>query len=178
MAAFQMVHDAPGRADHNVRAVFQAGVLSAQGHATAQRDDLDIFFSPRQTADLLRHLVSQLARRAQHHRLHRKTPRIQVGQQSQRKSGGFATAGLGLRNQVFAQQGNRQTGRLNRRHLGVTEQLEVGQSGRRQGQAGEIEGGGGGSHRWIIGLGCLKTSPNSAKVCLKAFQSKGFHDSF
>jgi len=31
--------------------------------------------------------------------------------------------------------------------------LEVGQRGRRQGQAGEIEGGGGGSHPRIIGVG-------------------------
>ena len=136
-----------------MRAVFQAGVLPAQCHTAAQRHHLDVFFSPRQPADLLRHLVGQLARRAQHHRLHRKAPRVQVGQQRQRKSSSFAAAGLGLRNQVFAQQRNRQTGRLNRRHLGVTQQLEVGQRGRRQGQTGKIEGGGGGSHGWIIGAG-------------------------
>ena len=49
-------------------------------------------------------LVGQFARRAQHQRLHGEAPRVQVGQQRQREGGGLAAAGLGLRDQVLAQQ--------------------------------------------------------------------------
>ena len=78
-----------------------------QRHTAAQHHHLDVFFRPRQAADFSGHLVGQLARGAQHHRLHRKTPRIQVGQQRNAEGCRFAAAGLGLGNQVFAQQRNR-----------------------------------------------------------------------
>ena len=128
-----MVHDAAGRTDHDVRAVLQRGGLVAQRHTAAQHHHLDVFFRPRQTADFSGHLVGQLARGAQHHGLHRKTPRIQVGQQRNAEGCRFAAAGFGLGNQVFAEQRNRQARRLNRRHLGVAEPGQVGQHVGRQG---------------------------------------------
>ncbi len=78
--------------------------LSAQRHATAQGHDLDVFFGPRQAADLGRHLVGQLARGAQHQGLHGEAAGVEVGQQGQGKRGGLAAAGAGLGDQVFAQQ--------------------------------------------------------------------------
>ena len=70
LLALQVVHHAAGRADHDVRAVLQARELPAQRHAAAERDHLDVVFGARQAPDLGRHLVGQLARRAQHQRLH------------------------------------------------------------------------------------------------------------
>jgi hypothetical protein len=69
-AALQVVHHAAGRAHHDVRAVLQAGDLAAQRHAAAQGHDLDVVLGARQAADLGGHLVGQLARGAQHQRLH------------------------------------------------------------------------------------------------------------
>ena len=85
----------------------------------------------------VRHLVGQLARGAQHQRLHGEAARVQVGQQRQREGGGLAAAGLGLRDQVLAQQGRRQAGRLDGRHLVVAERCEVLQGGGGQGKSGE-----------------------------------------
>ena len=102
--ARQVVHHAARRAHHDVRAVLQRRELAAQRHAAAQRHDLDVVLGTRQPADLGRHLVGQLARRAQHQRLHREAARVQVGQQRQRESRRLAAAGLGLRDDVLAQQ--------------------------------------------------------------------------
>ena len=135
--ALQQVHDAARCADHDVRAVLQAGALAARGHATAQRHHLDVFLGPRQAANFHRHLVGQLARGAQHHGLHRKPARVELGQQRQRKGGRLAAAGLGLGNQVFAGQRNGQAGGLNGRHGLVAELLQVGQRGGREGERGE-----------------------------------------
>jgi hypothetical protein len=66
VAALQVVHDAPGRAHHHVRAVLQRGTLAAQRNAAAQGDDLDVFLGARQAADFDGHLVGQFARGAQH----------------------------------------------------------------------------------------------------------------
>ncbi len=75
-AALQVIHDAPRRADDDMRAVLQAVHLRPHGGAAAEREDLDVVGCARQTAQLLRHLVGQLARRAQHQRLHGEAARI------------------------------------------------------------------------------------------------------
>jgi hypothetical protein len=67
--------------------------------------DLDVVLGARQPADLLRHLVGQLARRAQHQRLHGKAARVQLGQQGQGEGRRLAAAGLGLGDEVVAGQG-------------------------------------------------------------------------
>ena len=116
VAAFQVIHDAPRCADDDVRAVFQAAPLRSDGRATAQRQHLDVVFKARQSADFLRHLFGQFARRAEHHGLHGKAARVEIGQQGNGEGRRFAAAGLGLRNQVFPAQRDRQAGRLDRRH--------------------------------------------------------------
>ena len=141
-AAFQVVHDAPRRADDDVRAMLQAGQLRAHRRAAAQRQDLDVVFGAGQAAQFLGHLVGQFACRAQHQRLHREAARVQVGQQRQAEGGGLAAAGLGLGDQVMAGQRQRQAGGLDRRHRVVAQLLQVLQRGRRQRQAGEGVGGG------------------------------------
>ena len=135
--ALQVVHDAPRRADHDMGAVLQAGDLRPHGAAAAQGQHLDVVFAARQAANFLAHLVGQLPRWTQHQRLHREAARIQPRQQAQGKCRGLAAAGLGLRDQVVAGQGQRQAGCLDRRHLQVAQLLQVHQRGRCQRQAGE-----------------------------------------
>ena len=123
--ARQMVHHAPRRAHHNMRAVFQRGALTAQRHAAAQGHHFDVVLRPRQTADFGADLVGQFARGAQDQGLHRKPARVEPRQQGQRKGGGFAAAGLRLGNQVLSGQRRGQGGGLDRRHLQITELLQV-----------------------------------------------------
>ena len=120
-----MVHHAPRRAHHNVRAVFQRGALAAQRHTAAQGHHFDVVLRPRQAADFGAHLVGQFARGAQDQSLHRKPARVEPRQQGQRKGGGFAAAGLRLRNQVLPSQRRRQSGGLDGRHLQIAELLQV-----------------------------------------------------
>jgi hypothetical protein len=140
--ALQVVHDAARRADHDVGAVLEAGHLRPHGAAAAQRQYLDVVLAARQAADFLRHLVGQLARRAQHQRLHREAARIELGQQAQGKGRRLAAAGLGLRDQVLAGQRRRQARRLDRRHRMVAKLPQVRQRGRRQRQLveGQVRG--------------------------------------
>jgi hypothetical protein len=150
-AALQVVHDAPRRADDDVRAVFQAGQLRAHRRAAAQRQDLDVVLGAGQAAQLLRHLVGQFARGAQHQRLHREAARVQVGQQRQSEGSRLAAAGLGLGDQVMPGQRQRQAGGLDRRHRRVAQALQVLQRGRWQRQAAEGRAGGGGRWRAVHG---------------------------
>jgi len=102
-----VVDEAARVADDDVRAVLQTVHLRAHGAAAAQRDHFDVVFEARQAADFLRHLLGQFARGAQHHGLHRKAARVEAGEQGQRERGGFAAAGLRLRDQVVPGQCNR-----------------------------------------------------------------------
>jgi len=115
-------------------AVLQARDLRAHRRAAAQRQRLHVVLGAREAPDLLRDLVGQLARRAQHQRLHVEALRIQPGQQREREGGGLAAAGLGLRDQVVAGQRDRQAGGLDRRHRLVAEAGQVleGRGGERQ----------------------------------------------
>jgi hypothetical protein len=115
--------------------------------AAAQSDHLDVFLGARQAADFHGDLVSQLARGAQHHGLHRKPARVELGQQRQRKGGRLSAAGLGLGNQVLARQGDGQAGGLDGGHGRITQLLQVRQCGGREGKRGES------CHAAIIGLG-------------------------
>jgi len=72
-----VIHDTARRANDDVGAVLQAGQLRAHGGAADQGKNLDIVLAARQPADLLRHLVGQFARRAQHQRLHSEAARVQ-----------------------------------------------------------------------------------------------------
>ena len=114
--------------------------LAAQRDAAAQGDDLDVFFRPRQPADLGRDLVGQLARRTQHQRLDGEPARVEPGQQRQGKGCRLAAAGLGLGDQVLPGQGNWQAGGLDRGHAVVAQLLQIGQRGGREGQGGERSG--------------------------------------
>jgi hypothetical protein len=134
VAAFQVVQHPARRADHDVRAVFQAGGLAPQRHAAGQRDHLDVVLGARQPPDFGGDLVGQLARGAQHQRLRREPARIQPGQQRQRERRGLAAAGLGLGDQVAPGQCRRQAGRLDGRHLVVAEAAEVLQRGGSKGK--------------------------------------------
>ena len=147
-AALQVVHDPPRRANHDMRAMGQGVALWTHRRAAAQRQHLDVVFGAGQPADFLRHLVGQLAGRAQHHRLHRKPARVQLGQQRQRKGGGLAAAGFGLSNDVVPRQRHRQAGGLDRGHVEIAKLHQRGLHGGRQGQRGKRRRGRGG------GLGC------------------------
>jgi hypothetical protein len=154
-----VIHDAARRADDDMGAVLQTACLVAQARAANQRKDLDVVFKARQAADFLRDLIGQFARRAEHHGLHGKAARVEVGEQGQRKGRRLAAAGLGLSDQVVAGQRDRQAGGLNRRHRQVFELRQVGQHGGRQGQFAEGLAGGVGAcwryrlqTRWQISL--------------------------
>ena len=127
-----MVQNAARRADHHVRTVFQADDLAAQRHAAAQRDYFDVAGGPGQTANLLRHLIGQLAGRAQHQGLDGHVGGLQLLHQGQAKGGGLAAAGAGLGDQVLARQRQRQAGRLDGRHGGVAQLGQVGHRGGRE----------------------------------------------
>ena len=137
-AALEVVHHPAGRAHHDVRAMLQAGQLRAHRGAAAQRQHLDVVFGSGQAPHLLRHLLGQFARRAQHQRLHGEAAHVQVGQQRQREGRRLAAAGLGLRDQVVPGQRQRQAGGLDRRHGGVAQALQVRERVRGQRQAAEI----------------------------------------
>ena len=142
-AALKVVQDAAGRAHHDVRAVLQARQLRPHGGPTTQGEHLDVVFGPRQASNLLGDLVGQFAGGAQHQGLHRQAPRVQVGQQRQAEGCGLAAAGLGLRDQVFAGQGQGQAGGLDRGHPGIAQLPQVGQHMGRQRQGREVQGRGG-----------------------------------
>ena len=135
--AVQVVHHAARGAHHNVRAMFQAGQLSAQRHTAAQGDQLDVVLRARQAPNFSGHLVGQFARGAQHHGLHGKQAGVQAVQQRQAKGSGFAAAGFGLGDHILAQQGRGEGRRLNGRHGLVAQLLQVGQDLGRQAQAGK-----------------------------------------
>jgi hypothetical protein len=129
--------------------------LSAWGRIglPPQGEHLDVLLEAGEAADLLAHLLGQLAGRAQHHRLHREVARVEALQQRQAEGGGLAAAGLGLGDEVVAGQRHRQAGGLDRRHLVVAEAGQVGQH--RGGQAELFEGRGhdGGGRRDEGGVG-------------------------
>ena len=170
-----MVHHPARRAHHNVRAVFQRGALAAQRYATAQGHHFDVVLRPRQTADFGAHLVGQFARGAQNQRLHRKPARVEFGQQRQGKCGGFAAAGLGLGDQVFACQCGGQAGGLDGRHFQVAELLQVGQGGRGQAQGRKSVCSCNGSHSPIIGRGPCQAPAAPAVPRLFAVDGQQFH---
>ena len=64
VALASMVFDATGRADHNVGAVLQGTDLRPEGHAAAQRKDLDVVNGPRQLTQFTRYLICQFTSRA------------------------------------------------------------------------------------------------------------------
>ena len=64
VAAREVIQNPSGRADHHMRAVLQALLLTAQGHAAAQRDDFDVGRGTRQPANFCGNLVGQFSRRA------------------------------------------------------------------------------------------------------------------
>ena len=118
-----MVHDAARCTHHHMCTVLQTQHLAAQRHTAAQSDHFHIAHSARQTANLLAHLVCQLARWTQNHSLHRKVSGQNFFNQGNAKGCCFATARAGLRNQILARQGHRQTGSLNGRHLQIAQLL-------------------------------------------------------
>ena len=140
----QMLLKAARGADDDVRAVLQRADLRAEGHAAAQGQDLDVVFGAGQTTEFLGDLVGQLASRANDQRLATEEARIDRVQQADTEGGGLAAAGLGLGDQVHPLEDHRQALRLDRRHLGITEGVEVSQHG--GGQRQSIKSGGDGGH--------------------------------
>ena len=140
----QVLLDTPRGADDDVGAVLQGSDLRAEGHAAAQGQDLDVVFGTGQAPDFLGHLVGQLAGRADHQGLAAEVARVDRVQQADAEGRGLAAAGLGLGDQVHALEDHRQALRLDRRHLGIPEGVEVSQHGGRQGQS--IKSGGDGGH--------------------------------
>lgn len=140
-ALAQVLLDAPRGADHHVRAVLQRSHLRTVGDAAAEGQDLDVVGGAGQPADLLGDLVGQFAGRAQHQRLAAEVARVQRAEQGEAEGRGLAAAGLGLGDQVVALEDQRQALRLDRRHLPVTEGVEIGQEVRGKRQRGESGGG-------------------------------------
>ena len=148
-AALQVIQDAARRAHHDVGAMLQAGHLRSHGGAADQGEHLDVVLGARQATDLLGHLIGQLAGRTQHHRLHHEAARIQIRQQGQREGRRLAATSLRLGDQVVPRQGERQAGRLDRRHAVVTKAAQIYKHGGRQRQLLEGEINGNVSHSWI-----------------------------
>jgi len=129
--------NAAGRTHHQMCTARQRFRLRAGGRAAAQGQDLDVGDQARQTAQFLRHLVSQFARGAHQQRLRRQPGGVQLLQHAQAKRRGLAAAGLGLRNDVAAFQNKRQALRLDGRHLLEPQALQVVEQGGQEGQGGE-----------------------------------------
>ena len=142
-----MIQNAPGRAHHHKRTVLQALLLAAQSHTAAQRDHFDIGRGARQPAYFGGDLIGEFAGRAQHQRLNRMKVGSELLHQRQTKCSRLAAAGAGLRNHILSSQSQRQTGRLNRCHLGVAELVQI-----VEGVGGKSERAKGGSHAGIIGV--------------------------
>ncbi len=140
----QVLLNAARRADDDVRTMFQRADLRTKGHAAAQGQDLDVVFGASQTTDFLGDLVGQFAGRANDQRLATEEARIDRVQQADTEGSGLAAAGLGLGDQIHPFEDHRQALRLDRRHLGITEGVEVSQHG--GGQRQSIKSGGDGGH--------------------------------
>ena len=133
----QQLQDPTGRAHHDVRLMHQRCDLRAQRDPAAQRQHLHVGDEAGQAPQFLADLVGQLARRAQHQRLHPGNARIQPGQQAQAEGRGLAAAGLGLRDDVLALQDEWQAGRLDGRHFDVGQGLETLRQGGAEPQSGK-----------------------------------------
>ena len=90
---------------------------------------------PRQPAQVLGHLIRQLAGRAEHQGLTAEKARVQRVQQAQPERRRLPGAGLGLGDHIPPLQDQRQALRLDRRHLGKAQRRQ-----RRQGRRGKGEG--------------------------------------
>jgi hypothetical protein len=90
-----------------------------------------IFGKARQTTQLTRDLIGQLAGRAQYQRLGLEQGRIDMLKQPQTKCRRFTAAGFGLHAHIFTRQNRRQGGGLNRGHREITQLIEVGELGGR-----------------------------------------------
>jgi len=132
-----MLLNAPRRADDYMRAMFQRADLRAYGYASAEREDLDVLSRARQPPQLLGHLIGQFTGGAKYQRLTAEIARIDWLQQCNAEGGSLAAAGLGLRDEVHTLEHDRQALRLDWRHFGIAERVEVGQRCRAEGQGGE-----------------------------------------
>ena len=132
-----MLLNASGRADDDMRAVLQRADLRADGNPAAQRENLDVVSRTRQAAQFLGDLISQFAGRAKHQRLAAEIAWIERLEQRDAERGGFAAAGLCLRDEVHALEHHGQALGLNRRHFGVAERVEIGQRRGAERQGGE-----------------------------------------
>ena len=126
-AALQVIHDAPRRSHHHMRAMLQTQGLSTQSDATTQSHHLDVAHRAGESTNFLRDLICQLAGRAQDHRLRIELRGIEFFDQGNAKRCCFSAACAGLRQQIATSQGQGQAGGLNGRHGCVAKLGEVGQ---------------------------------------------------
>ena len=139
LLAQQLLH-AAGRADHDVRRVFQRGELRPERHAAGEREQLEVGHAGAEPAHLLGHLVGEFARGAQHQRLHARAAEVEAMQQGEAEGGGLAAAGGRLRDEVAAVEQAGQAARLHRRHVHVAQGLEALEQRGQQRQGGESGG--------------------------------------
>jgi len=142
-----------------MRAVLEARRLRTHRCAAAERQHLHVFLGARETADFLRDLIGELTRRAEHHRLHVETARVEPREQRERERRGFAAAGLRLRDQVVTRERDRQARGLDRRHVGVTKLREIREHG--GGERKGAKGGGGRFDGHVVASGQLNGRPSS-----------------
>ena len=116
-AALEVIHDAPRRADDDLRAFAQPAQLPVVGLSAVDRQLAHAAFEERQLGDLLGHLHGQLARRAQDQHLRRAQRRVDPLDRRDREGGGLPRAGLRLADDVGAGQQLRNRLRLNRRRF-------------------------------------------------------------
>ncbi len=144
-----MLLHSPRRAHDHLGAVLQRANLRPHRHPAAQRQHLDIVRPPRQPAQVLGHLIRQLAGRAEHQGLTAEKARVQRVQQAQPERRRLPGAGLGLGDHIPPLQDQRQALRLDRRHLGKPQRRQRRQSRRGKGEGSEVGIG----HGWAC---CLK----------------------
>src|SRR5690554_480862 len=95
-----MVLNPSGCTDNNMCAMLQRTFLRAKGFTATQQHQLDIWNTAREPSQLLTHLICQFPCRAQNQGLDAEKSGVDLLQQTDPKSSGFATTGFSLNNQV------------------------------------------------------------------------------
>ena len=112
-----MIHDAPRRADDDLRALLETKELPLVRLSAVDRQRIDAAFEQREFVDLFRNLDGEFARRTKDEHLNSADVGVNFLYRRDAERGGFARTGLRLAHNVFAGKQQRNRGGLNRRGL-------------------------------------------------------------
>jgi hypothetical protein len=143
-APVEVVHDAAGRADDDLRAAGQRALLRQERGAAVDRDDLDAGQVPGEGLDGLGDLHRELTRRGQHEGLDLAELGVDRGEEREAERGGLAGTGLGDARDVAAGEQRRDGLGLDRGRRLETEVGDRALEGLGQPEVGEGGAAGGG----------------------------------